>query len=154
MKRAIWYLVLVLSLSLFLVSGVWAGEFEDKLLQTAGSCNINVMQDMLEKGADVNASNKVQKIALMISSEQGCTSCVRLLLDKGANVNARDNLGRTALMMAAMHGREDIVCALLDKGADVNVRETGFPQYTALGYAKESENKKVIEILKAAGAKE
>ena len=47
MKRAIWYLVLVLSLSLFLVSGVWAGELEDKLLQTAGSCNINLLHVML-----------------------------------------------------------------------------------------------------------
>ena len=68
------------------------------------------------------------------------------VLKKGENVNARDNPGGTALMMAAMHGREDIVRSLPDKVADVNIRETGFLLYTAFGYAKESGNKKVIEI--------
>ena len=154
MKRTIGGFVLVLSLGLFLVSGVLAGESEDNLLNAAGSCNINVMQDMLAKGADINAPDKLQKTALMIASERGCMKGVQLLLDKGANVNARDNLGGTALMMAAMRGSEDIVRILLDKGADVNIRETSFLHYTALGYAKESGNKKVVEMLTAAGAKE
>jgi ankyrin repeat protein len=154
MKRTVWYLVLVLSLGLFFVSGIWAGESEDNLLQAAKSCNANNMQDMLAKGANINAPDKLQKTPLMIAAERGCMKGVQLLLDKGANVNARDNLGGTALMMAAMRGSEDIVRALLDKGADVNIRETSFLQYTALGYAKESGNKKVIEMLKAAGAKE
>jgi uncharacterized protein len=154
MKQTIGVFVLVLLLSLFPVSGVLAGDSEDNLLQAAKSCNANIMQDMLVRGADINAPDKYQKTALMIAAERGCMNVVRLLIDKGANVNARDNLGGTALMMAAMRGSEDIVRILLEKGADVNIRETSFLHYTALGYAKESGNKKVVEMLTAAGAKE
>jgi hypothetical protein len=36
----------------------------------------------------------------------------------------------------------------------VNVRESGFLQFSALDYAKESKNSEIIRMLKAAGAKE
>ena len=86
---------------------------------------------------------------------------VKILVAAGADVNAASRnegdlfMGVTALMLAADLGREDGVQLLLDKGANVNARaRIGF---TALSFAKKSmreENKGVVRMLEAAGAKE
>jgi ankyrin repeat protein len=154
MKRAKGYLVLLASYYVLTISGVQAGELEDNLLKAAASGDVNGVQSMLDSGADINARGSLQKTALIRATENGHTGIVRLLLDKGADVNARDNLGGTALMMAAAAKNIDVVRALITKGADVNVRETGFLRYTALDYAKDAGSKDIVNILKAAGAKE
>jgi ankyrin repeat protein len=49
-----------------------------------------IVQLLLEKGADVNAKNKYGRTALIYATERGYTEIVQLLLEKGADVNAKD----------------------------------------------------------------
>jgi ankyrin repeat protein len=68
-------------------------------------------------------------------------------------VNVRANDGLTALILAASSGDTEIVRELLNRGADVSgkVVQTG---KTALMLAKERDFTDVVELLRAAGAKE
>ena len=74
-----------------------------------------------------------------------------LLLEKGAEVSAKANDGRTALMFAARSGRLEAAGLLLDKGADAHGGNRGV---TVLGMACVSGNSRLVELLKASGAKE
>jgi ankyrin repeat protein len=81
-----------------------------------------VVQALLDKGADVNAKMNDGGPALMKASENGHREVVQTLLDNGAEVNAKMNDGGTALMKASENGHREVVQALLDKGADVNAK--------------------------------
>ena len=51
-----------------------------------------------------------------------------------------------------MKGREEVVALLLSRGADPNVRNQD--RGSALGYAKHEGFTRIVEMLRAAGAKE
>lgn len=73
-----------------------------------------IMQLLLERGADVNAAGGYYLTALKAASWQGHEQIVRLLL-----INRVFN----ALQEAAYRGFGDIVPRLLEEGADVNAQE-------------------------------
>lgn len=81
------------------------------------------VQQLLDKGADVNAKDKKGKTTLILAASIGQLSVTKLLLDKGADVNAKDDYEETALMNAAWRGHLEVVRLLLDRGADVNARK-------------------------------
>jgi uncharacterized protein (TIGR02145 family) len=83
--------------------------------------NLDIVRQLLEKGADVNAEYGGQT-ALMFASSHGRIDLVKLLLDKGANVNSRLAGGFSALYGASGYGKTDVVQLLLDKGADANAK--------------------------------
>lgn len=74
-----------------------------------GSCNVRV---------DVH--DEAHKTPLLLASEEGHLSVVKLLLSKGADVHARDSVGMTPLHMAAWQGHRSIAQALIAQNADVN----------------------------------
>jgi ankyrin repeat protein len=88
--------------------------------------NLQVVQALLAKGADVNAKGRNATTALIAASQGGFLEVVQALLANGADVNAKDSDGTTALMMASSFngGFLDVVQALLAKGADVNVKDS------------------------------
>lgn len=61
-------------------------------------------QELLRRGADVNARDPWDTTALMLAAGKGHAAVVRLLLRHGAEVNAQDSSGRSALMAAALAG--------------------------------------------------
>ena len=60
-----------------------------------------VVKLLIEKGAEVNRTDKAGVTALMAASEQGHGEIVKLLIEKGAEVNRTDEAGETALMVAS-----------------------------------------------------
>lgn len=85
---------------------------------------------LLDKGADINAKDKLQGIpaapvgggqgtALIEAAKAKDSRVLRLLLERGADVNAKDAGGATALTAAALFGNAENVRLLLAKGADV-----------------------------------
>ena len=88
------------------------------LLNAAGGGDTRSVVDVLQKGADVNASFPVIGTrALVVAAAQGHADTVKALLDAGADVNAADVTGWTPLHAAAYNGDLRIVKLLLGHGA-------------------------------------
>jgi ankyrin repeat protein len=92
------------------------------LMSAALEGDIAKVQDLLAKGADVNAQNRFGGTALMLAASQGDTAIVEALLAKGADVNAKSNEGWTALTDAILAGQVAIAQILLDRGVDPNAK--------------------------------
>jgi ankyrin repeat protein len=118
-------------------------EDETALMIAAREGDVEVVNLLLNSGADVNASKGSGKwvghTALMsavqvkipqVSGEKEI-EIVRMLLDKGADVNARqkgneseysDNGDETVLMLACRNDNLEIVKLLVSRGADINTK--------------------------------
>jgi ankyrin repeat protein len=94
-----------------------------KDLHDVGNWQVELAQELLRKGADVNAKDTNGDTPLHRAANGfKCTEMAELLLKYGADVNVFDGKGRTALHIAAMRGDEDLVTLLLDYGADAHRR--------------------------------
>eukprot|EP00980_Cylindrotheca_fusiformis_P022947 scaffold9948_cov129-Cylindrotheca_fusiformis.AAC.15 len=89
---------------------------------SAGS--MQVLQLLLEKGADGNACNKWRETPLLIAANNGHRTAVEALLKHGADPSLCSEAGWSALTFAAHKGYDDIVALLLRAGAPVNCRVT------------------------------
>lgn len=112
------FLIIVINLS-----GLSAGTRTDDLnrvLMPAVRAELkDIVELLLEKGADVNAVEKGQT-PLMAAAFVGSKEMVELLLEKGATVNVVAN-HQTALKFATAFGFIEIVKLLLEARADVNL---------------------------------
>ena len=86
--------------------------------------NLEVLSLLLEKGADVNASNKWRETPLLIAANNGHVEAVKALLKSGADPSLCSEAGWSALTFAAHKGYSDIVRLLLAAKAPVNCRVT------------------------------
>ncbi|QEN07925.1 ankyrin repeat domain-containing protein [Oceanispirochaeta crateris] len=87
----------------------------------------DVLEYLIEKGADVNFRDSFQMTPIMMHAYWGNPESVKLLLSHGAEVNAVDLDGKTPLMHAIESDFDEqsaeIVSLLLAGGADKNVRD-------------------------------
>ncbi len=144
--------IMVLFLSLVTAFSVCAADINSDLITVAISGDTATVEELLAKGADVNANDAEGRIALLEAAREGHADTVQVLLAKGAEVNMKNECcGDTALLWAAGKGQTKIVKILLDAGADVNMKNNG--GHTALMMATEHDHNEVIELLKRAGAK-
>ncbi|CAL8575827.1 hypothetical protein XPA_001728 [Xanthoria parietina] len=81
-----------------------------------------VVQMLLDNGADVNAQGGSYTNALQAASAGGHDQVVQMLLDNGADVNAQGGSYTNALQAASAGGHDQVVQMLLDQGTDVNVQ--------------------------------
>ena len=86
--------------------------------------NLEVLNLLLEKGADVNACNKWRETPLLIAANNGHVEAVKALLKSGADPSLCSEAGWSALTFAAHKGYSDIVRLLLAAQAPVNCRVT------------------------------
>ncbi len=89
------------------------------LMWAAPYCSVNVIQPLLDAGANVNARDIRQMTPLMLSvaSETQDVDVVRLLLKAGADVNAKSSFGETPLDWANKFGNRQVIAALTAAGA-------------------------------------
>lgn len=67
------------------------------------------VQDILDKGMDVNVKRYDGRTALMHATVGGHIATVQALLDRGADVNVKNDDGDTALMLAERGHHTEIV---------------------------------------------
>jgi ankyrin repeat protein len=92
------------------------------MLQTACSKgHIAIVQELLRRGANVNAVDARGDTALIRAASCNKSAVVSLLLESGADMNMVNELGNTALCVAVKHGAHRAVSVLLDAGASPNV---------------------------------
>jgi ankyrin repeat protein len=141
-----------------------------------------VVELLLQKGADINARANDGNTALKSAALEGNAEVVKLLLEKGADINSTTQHGNTALRSAAFEGNVDVVKILLERGADANgtgqvfgplmaaslkghssivelllnkgadVNATDSQLFTALSYASMESFSDVVKLLVARGA--
>ena len=124
----------------------------DAFLKIQGT--LDIVKLLIEKGADINASNIDGKTPLDIAKEkghsqisafllnielfntvrQGNLSKIKDYINKGADINAKDSEGKTSLHNAAVVGNLNMVELLIEKGASVNIADSKYNK-TALHYA-------------------
>ncbi|KUL83288.1 hypothetical protein ZTR_09137 [Talaromyces verruculosus] len=81
-----------------------------------------IVQVLIELGADVNAQGGDYGNALQTTAERGHLDIAHLLLEQGADVNAQGGRYGNALQAAAQGGYLNIIQLLLEKGADINAQ--------------------------------
>jgi ankyrin repeat protein len=79
---------------------------------------------LIEKGANVNAKNKIGGTPLCSSAmgKGDFLKVANLLIEKGADVNVRTNDGSSILHFAVLNGQPKMIELLLAKGADPKIK--------------------------------
>nr|VZI37613.1 unnamed protein product [Spirometra erinaceieuropaei] len=98
------------------------GRNSTPLHLAAGYNNIEVVEFLLDMGADANAQDKGGLIPLHNASSYGHIDVAALLIRHGTSVNAVDKWGYTPLHEAAQKGRTQLCSLLLAHGANPNAR--------------------------------
>ncbi|MCW3060909.1 MAG: uncharacterized protein JWQ02_2730 [Capsulimonas sp.] len=121
---------------------------ETALMRAAYCDRIDIGRLLIDRGANVNAANFTEGVAL-----HRCHSSpdfARMLLAAGAEIDSRNHLGFTPLMVAAQRGTDECVRVLIEAGAGVNHRNN--QGVTALMFAALFGSEAAIGMLAAAGA--
>jgi uncharacterized protein len=106
------------------------------------------MEGYIAAGADINKTNDMNIVVLLVASARGNVEMVDMLLDAGAAFDADD----FCFAVGNSKGNVAIVQAFLDHGADLNGAENGIPEHTPLMYAGEHGFIEIGELLLAKGA--
>uniref|UniRef100_A0A8C2Z516 Poly [ADP-ribose] polymerase n=1 Tax=Cyclopterus lumpus TaxID=8103 RepID=A0A8C2Z516_CYCLU len=101
-----------------------AGRKSTPLHFAAGFGRRDVVDHLLQMGANVHARDDGGLIPLHNACSFGHSEVVSLLLCQGADPNSRDNWNYTPLHEAAIKGKIDVCIVLLQHGADPNIRNT------------------------------
>lgn len=81
----------------------------------------DVLEFLIENGADPGIKNIFGGTALHFAAVFGQEAVISPLIEAGANVDEQDDVGRTPAHLAAFEGYKGIVALLLDAGADISI---------------------------------
>ncbi len=124
---------------------------EEVMLSSVAGGHTDIVEYLLENGADVNLSDRREATLLMHASENGHAELVRFLIEKGARVNEADYQGETALIRAVRNGDLTVVNLLIEAGADI--KQASWNGLTPLAAAMNNKvNQAVIDALLSRGA--
>ncbi|GMF10512.1 unnamed protein product [Phytophthora lilii] len=115
--------------------------------EVAKGDNLNLLEYLVEYGADVHFSNFQGRNALHQASAD---SVVEYLLRHGVNFNQADKFGVTPLMEACRHGHRNVLQRILEAGGSIG--DTNIAGQTALHLAAQGGHKEVGVMLLEHGA--
>jgi ankyrin repeat protein/L-ascorbate metabolism protein UlaG (beta-lactamase superfamily) len=93
------------------------------LHRAAGQGRLEVVEDLLARGADVEAANLEGDRPLHSAAAGGSVDVVRLLIKNRADVRAKNHVGQTPVFYAAANGHAKAAEALLTSGAAIDARD-------------------------------
>ncbi|WP_273567451.1 ankyrin repeat domain-containing protein [Maribacter halichondriae] len=106
----------------------YENEFDDDLvpfLRAVRSGDYSAVQRMIEKGSDVNLTQRGEGTSLTMAIRHEEHRIAKLLLEKGADPNLGTESDGYPLWMAARKGDIELVKMLLEAGAEVNTKFPG-----------------------------
>jgi uncharacterized protein len=118
---------------------------ESALMMAAIKGRLEIAQDLIASGADVNKPGWTPLHYACANPEPESRSMVALLIEKYAYIDAESPNKTTPLMMAARYGHMDVVKLLLDEGADANLRNQ--QGMTALDFAVSADRPEVAMLI-------
>mmetsp|Transcript_41872 Transcript_41872/g.100899 ORF Transcript_41872/g.100899 Transcript_41872/m.100899 type:complete len:251 (-) Transcript_41872:94-846(-) len=96
------------------------GDSNSEIIRAARDGNLSRVQELWERGADVNHKNGGNGwTSLHWACEGDHLEVVKVLIEKGADVHAKNRIGGTSLHAACSTGQLELVKLLVEKGADV-----------------------------------
>ncbi|XP_014034742.2 poly [ADP-ribose] polymerase tankyrase-2 isoform X1 [Salmo salar] len=101
-----------------------AGRKSTPLHFAAGFGRRDVVDYLLQNGANVHARDEGGLVSLHNACSFGHSEVVNLLLRHGADANSRDNWSYTPLHEAAIKGKSEVCIVLLQHGAEPTIRNT------------------------------
>ena len=116
-----------------------------------------VVQFLLDQGAEINKGDKSGNTPLCHAADYKCKDVVQLLLNRGADPNKADLMGQTPLCLAAQSTHKEVVKLLLNAGADPNKTDCygRTPLHCAVnapGHARNIDKIGVVKLLLSKGA--
>jgi uncharacterized protein len=132
------------------VAMIAATDSRPPIIDAAKRGDRQALQALIEKHADVTASDPDGSTALHWASYRDDVESADLLIRAGARVNAANDLGATPLWTAAQNGSDAMVRRLLAAGADPNLALLAGE--TPLMVASRAGKPAVVEQLIAKGA--
>ncbi|MDD5456797.1 MAG: ankyrin repeat domain-containing protein [Candidatus Margulisbacteria bacterium] len=130
--------------------GTAPGKFFTKnelLIKAADDNDLDKLQLLIKKGADVNATNEEGDTALTLSADKGHIKIVKKLLEiPGINVNTKNNYSDSALILAVDSGHLNVVKELV-KFKELEVNAIGENGDTPLMLAAENGKMDIAEVL-------
>lgn len=118
---------------------------DKQFLASAVDGDVAMVEELLEKGADIGVRDAIGHTALHLSAFKDNVVMAQLLIKKGANMEAKSSDGWTPLLVAASRGRKRIVQLLLETGADIESTDS-FGQ-TALLWAARGRHDSTLRLL-------
>jgi ankyrin repeat protein len=115
------------------------------------SKDIELVEMLLDEGADPNARNDYGASPMTVASEHGNYDIMKALVAADGDIESANSEGQTLLMAVARTGNTETAELLLDKGARVNASESWGGQ-TALMWAASQHQPAMIRLLLEHGA--
>ena len=106
----------------------------------------DVVQVLIDGGADIEARNNLGRSPLLVACENGDVAKVKMLVEAGAGVRATDIAGNTCLILAAHFGHTEIMRYLIGL-PEVDVHHAANGGETALHVASRRHGHRVAQIL-------
>ncbi|HEV3025836.1 MAG TPA: ankyrin repeat domain-containing protein, partial [Pirellulales bacterium] len=120
-----------------------------ELVTAIRNADTQVVRNLLDNGADVNARDAEGNTPLILASFYASPECVGLLLENGADVNTASKAGATALIRAATSYEKTRL--LVAAGANVRVR-TALGNTPLILAARRAGNSRTVQLLLEHGA--
>jgi len=89
-------------------------------MMCAARGDLDLLKVLVEGGADLTQTDKLDKTLLVYAAKNGHTHLVSYLLRAGVDANAADSSGNTPMHYASAYGWVDCVTLLLQVGADAD----------------------------------
>jgi ankyrin repeat protein len=90
----------------------------DAIVAAAWDGLADLVQRLIDSGADINIQDETGQTALIAASDQGYFGIVELLLKRGADSNIKDKDGDSALGIARFKDHAEIVKLLVAHGTE------------------------------------
>jgi ankyrin repeat protein len=135
-------------------------NIQDQLSEAIDNEKLELVEELLKKGADANKLNKLNETPLMVAAECDSTEIIQLLLAYGAKINKQGHEANTPLHCAVnlsidgtiqsggAPGDEptDIIIFLLENGADLHAKNNSGK--TPIDWAHDFKSEKIVKLLK------
>lgn len=96
---------------------------DDQIILAAKQGNVKEVEELIQKGHDVNTTDSEGSSPLMYAAESGNIKLVEVLLNNGGYLLQANKCLRTPLHFAMQRGNKEMVVFLLSNGARVGIRD-------------------------------
>lgn len=96
-----------------------ANELVTEFLLAAEQGNINALKACLDKGVDINATNRQKRTAIIIASLNKHYTCVEHLISAGADIDKQDNTCFNPFLISCLTNDLTLLRIVLPAGPDL-----------------------------------